>query len=136
MNSIEKLIQSNRAILLESWVGEECRADLMFAEVSKRSRLFVDSSYKRLESLAKILLQFLRNRHDRQAMVRMLPSLRAYREGRRDAKQLQVLLMHEIQGVLLEDAVKLGIERGLFEDIGHAINLTPDQDFETLYPKL
>lgn len=135
MNSIEKLILSNRAILLDRWSAESCRADFMFAEVSKRTQFFVDSSYRRLESIAKLLLQFLRNTRDRQAMGRMLPSIRAYREGKRNRDQLRLLLTREIEGVLLEDAVKLGVERGLFEDIGDAINLTPDQDFETLYPK-
>lgn len=135
MNSIEKLILSNRAILLESWSAESCRADLMFTEVSKHTQFFIDSSYKRLESIAKVLLQFLRNTRDRQTMGRMLPSIRAYRNGKRNRDQLRLLLTREIEGVLLEDAVKLGIERGLFVDLGHAINLTPDQDFETLYPK-
>lgn len=135
MNSIEQLIQSNRAILLERWSAESCGADFMFAEVSKRTQFFIDSSYKRLESIAKLLIQFLRRNRDRQTMGRMLPKIRAYREGRRNREQLRLLLTHEIEGVLLEDAVQLGVQKGLFVDLGHAINLTPDQEFETLYPK-
>ena len=136
MQTIDTLILENRAALLESWTGEDCRADLMFNEAKLLSCRFIESGYRRLESIAKMLLQFLRRRHDRQALSRMLPNIRAYRRGQRDAKQLRLMLTREIEGVLLEDAVKLGVERGLFEDLGHAINLTPDQDFETLYPKL
>lgn len=135
MNLIEGLIQTNRESLLLSWKSDECRADTMFTTVKNITHLFIDSSYKRLESLAKILLQFLRAKRDPDALSRLLPNIRAYRQGIRDAKQLRVLLERELQGVLLADAVELGLSRGVFVDLGYAINLTPEQPFETLYPK-
>lgn len=135
MQTIDTLIAENRSVLLQGWSRGECQADLMFNEVRHLSTQFVEKSYKRLESIAKMLLQFLRRTHDRQALGRMLPKIRAYRQGKRSPDQLRLLLTRELEGVLLEDAVYFGIERGLFEDLGHAINLTPDQEFETLYPK-
>jgi len=136
MQTIDTLIQTNRQVLIERWSNNDCLADLMFKEAKNQSVYFIDRSYKRLESIAKMLLQFLRRTHDRQALGRMLPSIRAYRQGKRNADQLRQILAREIEGVLLEDAVKLGVERGFFVDLGHSINLTPDQDFETLYPNI
>jgi uncharacterized protein YjiS (DUF1127 family) len=133
--SIERLLEANRKQLLMHWNEGVCGADAMFTVVKFASKNYIQSSRSMLESLAKRLMLFLRATRDRQAILRLIPSIRAYRQGRRDQAELRKLLEREIEGLLIEDSVRLGLEQGIFCDLGHSINLTPTQSFETLYPK-
>lgn len=133
--SIERLLEANRRQLLSHWSEGVCAADTMFNAVQTASRTYIEASRSKLEQLAKRLMLFLRATRDRQAILRLIPSIRAYRQGLRDQAELRKLLEREIEGLLLEDSVRLGLQQGIFSDLGHSINLTPTQSFETLYPK-
>lgn len=133
--SIERLLEANRKQLLNHWNEGVCGADTMFNAVQTASRTYIEASRSKLEQLAKRLMLFLRATRDRQAILRLIPSIRAYRQGLRDQAELRKLLEREIEGLLLEDSVRLGLQQGIFSDLGHSINLTPTQSFETLYPK-
>ena len=134
-HSIERLLEANRKQLLIHWNEGICGADAMFTAVQTASRGYIEGSRSKLEQLAKRLMLFLRATRDRQAILRLIPSIRDYRQGRRNQAELRKLLEREIEGLLLEDSVRLGLQQGVFSDLGHSINLTPTQSFETLYPK-
>ena len=135
IQSIERLLEANRQQLLIHWSDGVCGADAMFTTVQASSRNYIQASRSKLEQLAKRLMLFLRATRDRRAILRLIPNIRAYRQGRRDQAELRKLLEREIEGLLLEDSVHLGLQQGIFSDLGHSINLTPTQSFETLYPK-
>ena len=132
---IEQLVHVNRNLLDQCWISGAASADLMFTVVRAATDEFIQQSYTKLEQVAKRLMLFLKRTRDRQAMGRLLPAIRAYRKGKRDQRELQRLLHSEIEGILLEDAIRIGLERGVFRDLGDSVNLTPNESFETLYPK-